>query len=226
MKLILGLYSLFLSLTSFSQFAIIADKDGYVNVRQEGASGSKIVDTLHNDHLVFIMERKGNWTNIDYSIRKNDLNGYIYSDRLIRIDTYPKIPATTKDGPSYAKDSILVQITTRKFIPSNYRITYIKESPKYIQLINGRPYFGTDGEMPRMAYKSITVTIGERKIVLPERATEDLFEPTIHNTEVHYDTVRDILYIMAANSDGAGGYDVIWKIEKGAYVGRYVAYGF
>ena len=28
------------------------------------------------------------------------------------------------------------------------------------------------------------------------------------------------------NSDGAGSYEVIWKIEKGVYKERYIAYGF
>jgi hypothetical protein len=32
--------------------------------------------------------------------------------------------------------------------------------------------------------------------------------------EVHYDKVHDILYIESMNSDGAGSYEVIWKIEK------------
>jgi len=28
------------------------------------------------------------------------------------------------------------------------------------------------------------------------------------------------------NSDGAGYYGVIWKIEKGVYKSRYIVYGF
>jgi hypothetical protein len=47
-----------------------------------------------------------------------------------------------------------------------------------------------------------------------------------HHTKVHYDKTSDILYIHAMNSDGAGGYVVIWKIEKGGYKERFVSHGF
>lgn len=63
-------------------------------------------------------------------------------------------------------------------------------------------------------------------MILPKNALEGLYEPALNNTQVNYDKQNDILYIQAMNSDGAGSYEVVWKIEKGTYKERYIAYGF
>jgi hypothetical protein len=55
---------------------------------------------------------------------------------------------------------------------------------------------------------------------------ENLYEISLANTKAHYDKANDILYIQSMNSDGAGSYEVIWKIEKGIYKNRFIAYGF
>jgi hypothetical protein len=47
-----------------------------------------------------------------------------------------------------------------------------------------------------------------------------------YTAEVYFDKASDIFYIQTMNSDGAGGYEVIWKVEKGIYKERLVAYGF
>lgn len=36
----------------------------------------------------------------------------------------------------------------------------------------------------------------------------------------------NIVYIQSMNSDGAGSYEVIWKVEKAVYKERYIACGF
>ena len=95
-----------------------------------------------------------------------------------------------------------------------------------IKLINGKQYWGTDGEMPKSEYKSIIIDFGRRKIILPKVALDNLFEPNLTNTEVNYDQINDVSYIQSMNSDGAGGYQVIWKIDKGIYKNRFIAYGF
>jgi hypothetical protein len=210
------------------QFAIINDKDGNCNVRSTAESGNNITDKLENGHFVFCFEAKGNWINIDYSINNKDLNGYVYNDRLKMIDSYDGITMLSKseDVSMYGKDSIKVTVRKLKFDKSKYRFSYYKDSKDQIELINGKHYWGKDGGVPDFAYKSITITKGNKIIELPKAAFEDLFQPTLYNTKVNYDKGNDILYIQAMNSDGAGGYEVIWRIEKGKYKDRFVAYGF
>jgi hypothetical protein len=127
---------------------------------------------------------------------------------------------------SFKKDSITVVITQRPFIKSKHIFTPYKEAKDQIELIDGKRYWGRDGGLPVTEYSSIEVSIGKRKIVLPATAFENLYEPSFGNTQVNYDKKNDILYIQSVNSDGAGAYEVVWKIEKGVYKDKLVASGF
>jgi len=49
-----------LTLSVKGQFAVIADKDGYVNVRKETKIGNNIIDTLRNGHLIYCFENTDN----------------------------------------------------------------------------------------------------------------------------------------------------------------------
>ena len=66
----------------FSQFGIINDLDGFVNVRSSAEKGNNISDKLENGFIVYYFEPKGNWVNIDYKKNGKELNGYIYKDRI------------------------------------------------------------------------------------------------------------------------------------------------
>lgn len=57
-------------------------------------------------------------------------------------------------------------------------------------------------------------------------ALEGLYQPSISSAEVNNDKATDTFFIQTTNSDGAGSYLVIWKVEKGKYKDRLVAYGF
>ena len=95
-----------------------------------------------------------------------------------------------------------------------------------IEFIDDDKYWGKDGGMPTTEYKSIEIVIGQRKINLSKNAFKNLVEPSLLSTIVNYDKASDILYVQSSNGDGAGSYEVIWKIEKGIYKERFVAYGF
>jgi len=49
--------ALVLSNLSFAQFAIVADKDGFSNIRDSAGLESKVVDTLHNGHFVYCFKK-------------------------------------------------------------------------------------------------------------------------------------------------------------------------
>lgn len=220
----------FLIKVAYGQFALVSDKDGYVNIHKEAANARNIQDTLRNGHLVYCVETKGKWTSIWYYAKKkkDELDGYIYSDRLTQVNDYVNIPEISNQPNLYVlgNDSIKVTISEKKFDKSKYRFTYYKDANRVIQFINGKQYWGTDGELPKSEYNSIIIQIGARKISLPPSALENLFQPTIYSTIVHIDFSNDIVYIQASNSDGAGTYDVIWRVEKGVYKDRFIAYGW
>lgn len=204
------------------------DKDSLLNVREDGQPNSKVVDKLPNGHLIYCFENKGNWTNIDYTNKGKELNGYIYEDRYKLISGFPALTVSKKTATSITlkKDTVEVIITQGKFDKRKHKFKYIKEYPDQIELIDNRKYWGMDGGMPTMQFESIVIKVGQKKIILPKYALQGLYEPSIYSAKVNYDKTNDTFYIQTMNSDGAGSYEVIWKVEKGVYKDRLVAYGF
>lgn len=228
MKVTFTFFLTLLSCFAFGQFAIIHDQDGYCHVRSSSDKGNNIIDKLYNGHLVYVFEKNGNWTDIDYSKKTEDLNGEVYKDRLILISSYLDIPIMTKSKSQmvFKKDSIKAILTQQTFDRTKHKFTYNKEYKAQIQLIDNKKYWGTDGGLPKTEYKSIEVNIGKTKVTVPYKALENLYEVNLYSTHINYDRTNDIIYIQSMNSDAAGSYEVIWKIEKGVYKERYVAYGF
>jgi hypothetical protein len=214
--------------SSFAQFGFVRDKDGYVNIRDSATNRSKIIDTLHNGHLVWSWRADDkHWTHVQFSRKEEDyFSGFVYNDRIKPVDDYDSIPLVN-DGENTAickRDSISVIVTQQKFNRAKYRITYDKDHQ--IVKMNGKEFWGTDGWQPNFEYKSITITIGQRIVTLPRAALANLFEPTVSWTKVYYDRQNDILYISTENGDTSGAYAVIWRIVKGVYSDRYVMGGF
>lgn len=228
MKTLVTFFLTLLYSVASAQFAIIQDKDGYCNVRSSSEIGNNIVNKLKNGYLVYRLQVEGNWAHINYTKSTKELEGHVYFDRLKLISDYTEIPITSEaeNSVTLKAGAIEIAVTQQKFDKKKYKLTYYKDSKEYIEFINGKQYWGTDGPMPKLAYQSIVVYMKGTQIVLPATATANLFEPSLYNTQAHYDKANDILYIQSMNSDGAGAYEVVWKIEKGVYKERYIMYGF
>jgi hypothetical protein len=228
MKKIFTLCLAFTANFCFGQFGIIYDKDAVCNVRSSPQKGDNIIDRLKNGHLLYCFETNNNWTNIDYSKNQKRLNGQVYKDRIILVSAYQSIPVLTKGKLNIVlkKDSIKIIVTEQKFEKKQHKLSFFKEYKDQLEFIDNKNYWGTDGGIPKTEYQAIEVFIGTRKINLPKKALENLYEISLLNTQVNYDKANDILYIQSMNSDGAGSYEVIWKVEKGIYKDRLIAYGF
>lgn len=208
-------------------FAVINDKDGYVNVRKEKSVHSKVLKKLDNNTLIFVLEydkaHDGNWIYADNE-------GYIYNDRVKWIHKFPQIAKGIAKGNTiiFEGKDIQVTLSTEKFDKSKHSFKYHKEYPDVIEKIDGEPFWGTDGNMPKREYKSIEVKIRGKQVSIPQSAYGDLYESYLYTefNSVHYDKDNDILYIVALNGDGAGAYMVCWQIEKGVYKGRKVGIPF
>lgn len=218
---------LLLSGSAQAQFALIADKDGYCNVRAS-AQKSAITDKLNNGQLVYCGQPEGSWIPIDYQKRGGERSGYVFNDRVNFVSNYLSIPVIVQQADKVVLQGKVISIVLAKqpFDRTKNKLNYHKRHKDQLERINGKPYWGTDSGIPRTEYASMTVSIGTRKIMVPRQAFENLFEPNLQQTSANYDQQHDILYIYAMNSDGAGAYQVIWKIVKGAYKERLVVYGF
>ena len=208
-------------------FAVINDKDGYVNVRKEKSVHSRVLKKLDNNTLIFVFvydkAHDGNWIYVDNE-------GYIYNDRVKWIEELPKAAkgVEKKNAIHFSGKDIQVVLSSEKFDKSKHSFKYNKEYPDAIEKIDGKTFFGTDGNMPKEAYKSIEVKIRGKQVSIPQSAYSDLYEPNLYTdlNFVYYDKDSDTLYIVANNGDGAGAYMVCWQIEKGIYKGRKIGIPF
>ena len=208
-------------------FAVINDKDGYVNVRKEKSVHSKVLKKLDNNTLIFVLEydkaQEGNWIYADNE-------GYIYNDRVKWIHNFPQIAKGIAKGNTivFEGKEIQVVLSTEKFDKDKHSFKYHKEYRDIIEKIDGKPFWGTDGNIPKKEYKSIEVKIRGKQVSIPKSAYSDLYESYLYAefNSVYYDKDNDILYIVADNGDGAGAYMVCWQIEKGVYKGRKVGIPF
>ena len=226
---------LLLSINAFAQgpfgdYAVVKDKDGYVNIRAKENVKSKIVGTLPNNTLVYTLfdttdDETGeeiffNWIAVD--------KGYVHKSRLKMIGEFPSIGKGKEQGNSItiAGKGISVTLTKQPFDKTKHKITKKKHKEYSEYIIDGKRVQGLDNDefLPKDHYKSITVTINGKNVPIPKSAYDDLYEIAIWNTNnfAYYDEEDDILYIIAHNGDGYLVYEVCWQIVKGEYKTRII----
>ena len=214
----------------FGDYAVVKDKDGYVNIRAKENVKSKIVGTLPNNTLVYglfdtTQDETGeeiffNWIAVD--------KGYVHKSRLKKIYEFPSIGKGKEQGNSItiAGKGISVTLTKQPFDKTKHKITKKKYKEYSEYIIDGKRVQGLDNDefLPKDHYKSITVTINGKNVPIPKSAYDDLYEIAIWNTNnfAYYDEEDDILYIIAHNGDGYLVYEVCWQIVKGEYKTRII----
>ena len=231
------LFILFLLLTTnafaqgpFGDYAVVKDKDGYVNIRAKESVKSKIVGTLPNNTLVYTLfdtteDETGeeiffNWIAVD--------KGYVHKSRLKKIYEFPSIGKGKEQGNSItiAGKGISVTLTKQPFDKTKHKITKKKHKEYSEYIIDGKRVQGLDNDefLPKDHYKSITVTIKGKNVPIPKSAYDDLYEIGIWDTNnfAYYDEEDDILYIIAHNGNGYLVYEVCWQIVKGEYKTRII----
>ena len=237
MKHLLILFFL-LTTNAFAQgplgdYAVVKDKDGYVNIRAKENVKSKIVGTLPNNTLVYALfdtteDETGeeiffNWIAVD--------KGYVHKSRLKKIYEFPSIgkgkKKETENSITIAEKGISVTLTRQLFDKTKHKITK-KDQGGYEELIiDGKRAQGADF-IPEDHYKSIIVTINGKNVSIPKSAYDDLYQVAMYteNNAVYYDKEEDTIYIIAHNGSGAFSYEVCWQIVRGEYKTRIVGEPF
>ena len=217
----------------FGDYAVVKDKDGYVNIRAKESIKSKIVGTLPNNTLVYGLfdtthDETGeeiffNWIAVD--------KGYVHKSRLKKISDFRAIEVKVQGNSIIFDDKdVKVTITKQKFDKTKHKITK-KEHDGWTELIiDGKAiygidiYGGNDDSLPEDHYKSITVTMKGKNVPIPKSAYDDLYQIFYFSSSVYYDKEAEALYILAHNSENASAYEVCWQIVKGEYKGRVIGY--
>lgn len=134
-------------------------------------------------------------------------------------------------GPDYmtwANDQLQVTIKTGVFDPSKHKIQL---EEKHVVKIDGKPYYGNYGEMPRTTIESITVLIGKDTVAIPRTAYFDLYEPSFFYQDkdgtsktrngVFLSNDGRSIYIYLLNTSYKGN-EYTWVIQDKKYLRRVV----
>ena len=201
-------------------YAVVKDKDGYVNIRAKENVKSKIVGTLPNNTLVYGFFDKEfnptNWIEVD--------KGYVHQSRLKKIFDFRAIKGKVQGNSIIFDDKdVKVTITKQKFDKTKHKITK-KGQGSYEQLIiDGKEIiYGESGSLTQDHYKSITVTMKGKNVPIPKSAYDDLYGIFYLNRSIYYDEEAEALYIYADNGEAGLAYEVCWQIVKGEYKTRII----
>ena len=209
----------------FGDYAVVKDKDGYVNIRAKESVKSQIVGTLPANTLVNVYfwedePTPPNWIAVD--------KGYVHKSRLKMISEFPSIGKGKEQGNSItiAGKGISVTLTKQPFDKTKHKITKKRHKEYNELIIDGKKIYGRDNDefLPEDHYKSIIVTINSKNVPIPKSAYDDLYEVAMYtdNNAVYYDKEEDTIYIIAHNGSGAFSYEVCWQIVKGEYKTRII----
>jgi hypothetical protein len=218
---------------TFGQFAIIKDREGFVNVRRTAIYENNIVDTLLNDQVIYLWGQVEDWFQIEYEKNNQSLGGYVHKSRIKPISDFDTIRRThlSRDLVVFQEEPVKITMTKIPFEQKNKKVQYYAGDPSknittYPVKINNKKIWGTFGNMPKTQYGKFQIEVSGNNIDLPYGEYDDLYEPNLSYTNAYYVKKTSCLYIVAHNSDGAGAYSVIWIIDKGKYFKRIVLIPF
>ena len=114
-----------------------------------------------------------------------------------------------KEGSHTAR----VVFRTKVFARAGHRSTKVVRGQT---MVDGRPAIGTDGNIPGVEIDSMRFYLDGKEIRIPPRLYADCFEPNFGNDYVTLKFGRDLqsVIISMSGSDGAGGYQVVWRLRK------------
>lgn len=214
-----------------AQFAIVNDADGYTNLRASGSTDAEVLAMVPDGHVVFVdwefWSLDTPWVPVFYdlnpfSIRQdwegNSLKGYIHRSRLLNFE--------------YLEELEAVELRF-KLAPAREKLKYYRTDPKFPHKVYNLHFYGVETGMEKaMNTESLELIIGGDTIAQSPMLFLDLFnirfEPKWYSSRkmklcteaVHGN--RHYIYMNA--SDGAGGYAIIWVIENGRIIQRWVGY--
>lgn len=234
-KLLSFAISFILSATSiFSQeykgaFAIISDIDGYTNIRNKS---QQVIDKVYDHEILAINDfcvTAENYMCVDYGWNApkgtfmrfgwgeesyktdNEKNGIIHSSRIKYLIDLPQLEKEIVDKKTviFEGQDIHVEVSTGRFDVSEYEnVTEDK--------IGNYPIWGYDGfckcDPNPTEIKSIIFTFADQKLVFPHEALIAYLRPNVDNMYVAKAS-ENIYYLVMLNSDGAGGYELVYTIK-------------
>ena len=125
-----------------------------------------------------------------------------------------------KEGAHAAR----VVFRTRRFTRAGHRSTRVVRGQT---MVDGRPAIGTDGNIPAVEIVSMRFYLDGKEIKVPARLYADCFDPNLGNDYVTLEFERGFgsVVVTMSGSDGAGGYQVTWRLRKNGRHSRAINLG-
>jgi hypothetical protein len=180
------------------------------------------IDSFKRDFYIDTLHRRQNESFICHGFIPRAK--FIPISELRLLDTKWNYPTSSRydvmqDSICLTNDSLSIILITRPFDVNQHKID--KGNTQYVQKIDGMRPIGTFGNIPRVEIQQMTLKINGKTVDIPINDYKDLYEPRLVNLSLHINS-RGVIYIyMPGNSDGAGGYEVVWIINGNKYVKRY-----
>lgn len=200
--------------------AVIQDPDGYTNVRAEASNQSKILTRVLEHQVFWVGEQTedSSW----WKVYHGPYQGYMHGSRILLLGELPRVPVLTRSNSllQLANEDWDINIRIQDYQAHHHEL--IRDSiHHYIKLIDGKPSFGTalSDKLPRKEFQQIRVSFQGKSLLMPDSAWRDLFEPSFQFAYAAYGPGKH-LYIHMSNSDGAGGYFLIWIFHQNRYLKR------
>lgn len=208
-----------------SNYAVIDDPDGYLNVRQEAGTQHPVVGKIKEAEVFWISEEgsPNDWYYVNFMLPISDgmdasklqhtldgralRSGYVHGSRVRRLPAPERDFITNVDLSAdnfLAKDSILVYMNIGRYQP--------KDS------VALQASWGTDLTTPKTKITQAYLKVHEMRHYLPSKG---FFEPKFASTELIYDPQLKDFFITMNNSDGAGYYFCVWQVREDGEVIRY-----
>lgn len=227
--------SILLFLSIFSVHAqiewlgIINDPDGYTNVRAD--SSMLIIDKLYNNQVFFDWNTrseiedgvKDNWHHIEYGAKNGmtmiysgteSKTGRVHKSRIRYLSELKQLPqiSSSKNIFKYGNDTLNIEIKRRPFNAKSHKLVKDQENG-WLKSIDGvESLWGIDGNIPQYEYESVTVTYPGGVLQFPKENLQYLYEPGDNFTHIALSD-DNTFFLFMMNSDGAGGYMVVWTIK-------------
>jgi hypothetical protein len=218
-----------ISFASYAQlsFAIINDKDGFVNIRKDKNATSAVIGKIYNDDIFgYDPDDKSDWVEIYQQISPaNVVHGYIHKSRVFPLAYFKTIKniKVLKDSCVATNDSLVIRVKSQIFNPKEHRLTYDRTNKNFptLEKIDDKHIWGTDGALPTKVISSLSFIKNGVNLTIPKDAYNDLYQPTLSTLKVYLGK-GNTAYIELNNSDGAGAYTVIWIVKNERYLKRYI----
>lgn len=221
---------------SFAPFAIIKDKDGYVNIRDSGSINAKVIDKLIDNQVFEDQSQFGygndEWIYISYGDKgsgkgsvnrmEDEKTGYIHKSRILYLDKLPQLKRkiVTRNSAEFENDTLKLVIKTGKFISREHTL---EEKEGYVSRIDNVYPWGIDGIVPESLeeIKSISITYKNQIYVFPEEALSGILSPDLDDMHVIL-SINNTIFVIMSNGDGAGSYNVVWTIQNNKVISQFM----